>query len=378
MIIDSGTTLIRKFSLMLASVLIFIFFVELGSTIILKMNGKLASVQENFIYKQINKNGSFAPNKDYVLPIAENNVFTWTEREFSVQVRTNSFGLREDFEVKLQDIETAFFGDSFTFGHGVESRERYSSVYSSYFGDQREKIVNFSYKNGFQPEHYEFYLKNNQNLRPRNVIVGLYLGNDLGSDLLETKYEPSSNTLELPYRRIFLKGQIANSPTAFKFPLNLLADQSKFVQLFLKITGKTLFRKYLFANDFEGPNSINSVSLEQGNVQLLENRAVKSLLRIQDLVQDRGGKLTVLVIPQNYFFTDVNPHLNPILVSQLINLRGENNLANKIVNTCRKINLDCFDARQHLDRESYFMYDGHWNARGHKEIGDALFQYLNN
>ncbi len=370
--------MIRKLLLVVASGLFFVFFLELGSTIILKTKSPLPTIQENFVFKQVNENGSFAPTKDYVFPIRENANFTWTEGEFSVQVRTNSFGLREDFEVKLSDIETAFFGDSFTFGHGVESRERYSSVYSSYFDNQREKIVNFSYKNGFQPEHYEFFLKNNPNLRPKNVIVGLYLGNDLGSDLLETKYQHLSNTLELPYRRIFLKGQIANSPTVFRFPLNLLADRSKFVQLFLKITNKTVFRKYLFDNNFKGPNSVNSVSLEQGNEQLLENRAVKSLLRTQNLVQDRGGKLTVLVIPQNYFFTDEYPHVNPVLVSQLSNLRGEKNLANTFINVCRKIDLDCLDARPHLDKNSYFRYDGHWNAKGHREIGDLLFQYLNN
>ena len=342
------------------------------------MNGKLNTVQENFVFKQVNKNGTFLPTKDYVLPIRENANFTWEENEFSVQVRTNNFGLREDFEVKLEDIKVAFFGDSFTFGHGVESNEKYTSIYSSHFVTQREKYVNFSYKNGFQPEHYEFYLKNNPNLRPHQVIIGLYLGNDLGSDISETNYDSALNKLELPYRRIFVKGQVANSPTAFKFPLNLLADRSKSVQLFLKVIGKTSFRKYLFINDFEGPNSINSVALEQGNVQLLKNRAVSSLLRTKKLVQDRGGKLTVLVIPQNYFFSVNNPHVNPALRSQLSLLRNGNNLANKFIEVCYKIELDCLDLRPYLDKNSYFKFDGHWNARGHSNVGNALFHHLNN
>ena len=109
-------------------VIISIILLEIGAGLILKLR---YAIQQEFVFKQLNPTGSFSPTKDYVYPIRENAKFQWIRKDFTVEVRTNSFGLREDFEVKLSEIDTVFFGDSFTFGHGVEGNERYSYVYAS-------------------------------------------------------------------------------------------------------------------------------------------------------------------------------------------------------------------------------------------------------
>lgn len=257
----------------------------------------------------------------------------------------------------------------------MEVSQRYSNIYASRLSS-KEKVSSLSYKNGFQPEHYEYYFRNNNNLRPRKVIVGLYAGNDLGSDLEETLYDYSSNKLELPYRKIFLRGQIGNAPSVYIFPLNKLADQSSFVELFLKVIGKTPFRPYLFRQGFEGPNSPNSIELERGHTNLIDNRAVKSLVRLRGLVEERGGRLLIVLIPQNFYFGDDNPHINSKLKNQLTDIRSGNNLLNNLVMVCGNLRLECLDARPFLSRDSYFSADAHWNSKGHANIGIALSNYL--
>jgi hypothetical protein len=355
--------------------IITITLLELTSLLILRLSHTgLSAVQKEFVFKQVEPNGEFTPTKDYVLPIRQNAKFQWIADEFSVEVRTNSFGLREDFEIRLSEMETIFFGDSFTFGHGVEGYQRYSYLYGKNLtSDKQGKVVSLSYKNGFQPEHYEFYFRNSEDLRPKKVFVGLYLGNDLGSDLEETIYDHSTNQLKLPYRRLFSEGQTGNSPKAFIFPLNKLADSSNFIELFLRVIGKTTFRSYIFKDGFEGPNSTNRKDLERGETSLVDNRAMQSLNRLGSLVNSRGGRLIVVLIPQNYFFRNENPHINPELRGELNSLRKGKNILSETISACKVMALECFDTRPYLNKESYFQTDAHWNPLGHSRVGNALF-----
>jgi len=368
--------LTKKFLSFLIFSVVFVLVLEASAYFALRINGNLSAVQSNFVFKSVNKDGSFFPNKEYVLPIKENANFSWTEKDFSVQVRTNSFGLREDFDIKLEEIQIAVFGDSFTFGHGVNVEQRYSNIINSAISKTGSSVVNFSYKNGFQPEHYEFYLRSNPELQPRIIIVGLYLGNDLGSDVLETKYDSNKNILRIPYRRIFPEGQIANNPTAFRFPLNYLADNSYFAQLFLKVVGKTQFRKNLFRNGFEGPNSLNSKYLEKGNVDFFENPAAQSLIRLKKYANSIGSVFLVLVIPQNYYFGSSNPHLSPELQKNIPELIAGKNILKEFNNFCDSAKLICLDPSKILSKTSYFENDGHWNNVGHRQIADFILDYL--
>lgn len=271
----------------------------------------------------------------------------------------------------------AFFGDSFTFGHGVEVQDRYTNIFAEKFRTGHiQKVANFSYKNGFQPEHYEYFFRHHPQLRPQHAVVGLYLGNDLGADVAETLFDPGKDQLLLPYRRILKNGQMGNAPFAYRKPLNLLADRSLFTRLLLQLLGQTTFRQYLFKPGFAGPNSPNPVDLETGQADLLSNRAIQSLLRLRSLVEERGGALTILIIPQNYLFRDERPHLHPDLQGSLFQLRHGNNLLIAFKALCLQQQLDCYDPSPLLAPEDYYPRDGHWTTSGHLKAGTALAQYL--
>lgn len=352
---------------------------ELGSWSILQIftKGNNEIVTNRFIFKPMSEDGAFVPDRDWVLPIQENASFNWIRDEFDVNVRTNSIGLREDFEVGLKEIKVAFFGDSFTFGHGVNVEDRYTNVFANNTTIfDADEIVSMSYKNGWQPEHYEYILRNTKDLNPDIYVIGLYLGNDLDSDVKETIYNVKENKLFLPYRLIQKTGQLRNNPNLLVEPFKFLSNHSYFGTIVTKLIGRTGFRRYLFKDGFDGPNSTNSVDLELGKTDLKLNRAMRSVLRIDEIARQRNGKLVVLLIAQNYYFGDGNPHLHRDLRNQLNQIRNGNNLLKQLKNFCNETSLNCVDPSPVLERLDFFQNDAHWNVSGHQKAGIFLSKEL--
>jgi hypothetical protein len=140
----------------------------------------------------------------------------WSTDEFDVAVRTNSAGYREDFEFSLADVEIALMGDSFTLGHGVEAEERYTALFAGRMKGSIDpkRIVSLSRNNGFQPEHYEYFLKKHPELRPKSIVVGLYLGNDLEPDVKETRFDRQTSRSSCRIVRSKAEQSSALFPTA--------------------------------------------------------------------------------------------------------------------------------------------------------------------
>ena len=65
------------------------------------------------------------------------------------------------------------------------------------------------------------------------------------------------------------------------------------------------------------PNVPNSVALETGKENLENNRGIVALQELDNMISERGGTLTVLLIPQNDFFSKKNPHIHPELKDKI-------------------------------------------------------------
>jgi hypothetical protein len=240
-------------------------------------------------------------------------------------------------------------------------------------------VVSFSPINGFQPEHYEFFLRNNPDLCPLHIIIGLYLGNDLDSDVEETIYDYKNNSLALPYRLVFSDGILHNDPEIYRFPLNHLVNVSSFATIVAKTIGRTHFRSYLFKNKLKNfVNEPNRIELELGKENLFDNRAILSLVRLQKLINERGSKLTILLIPQNYFFNcdTKTAHIHSELKNRIYEVRHGNNILKATKDILTKLDLDYYDPKDILKQEFYFRNDAHWNREGHFVIGTALADYI--
>ena len=326
------------------------------------------------IFEKNSKSGEIKVHKESVFPIKKNFTTTWVTDEFEMDISTNDKGLRENFTCENEEVDVAFFGDSFTFGHGVNGDERFSKVFADTDFGKSFIVVNYSYQNGFQSEHYEYYFRNNTNLKPKHVIVGLYLGNDLESDLTETFYDRKRNELEIPYRLVTNDGFLRNDPDLYKYPFRVLSKYSFFGTLVLKVIYRTKYRDSLF--DFYIPNPPNSVSLETGKENLLENRGIKSLIEMDKLVKKRGGKLTVLLIPQNYFYSNTSLHIHKELQNHVAKVINGDNLLKSTRKVLSDLGIEFFDPSLLLNKDCYFKSDAHWTVKGHGIVGSALSNYI--
>jgi lysophospholipase L1-like esterase len=357
-------------------------FLEIGSYLVLRFTGSSSSktTETNTsythipltIYKKQTESGAIQTAKTAVVAVKENYSSRWAYREFNVSVKTNAKGLRENTTYDNKDVQVAFFGDSFTFGHGVEVEERYSNVFADSL--QNYNVANYAYLSGFQPEHYEYFVRNNTDLRPKHVIVGMYIGNDMSSDVLETNYDRAANTLEIPLRMISDDGSIYNAPKLYVFPINKLIKYSYFTKLVVKTVNRTHYRDMLFENLL--PNAPNSIALETGKEDLTENRGIVALRELDKMVKERGGKLTVVLIPQNYFFSKKNPHIHDELKDKIEEVINGDNSYKAIKRQLTTFQIDYLDPMPVLDEASYFDEDAHWNKKGHTQVGEALAKHI--
>jgi len=371
---STGFKVGRKLLVLSLPILIIFAGLEIGARAINSYLTSERAAIKNFIFVP----GKIEPSKTGSLPVKPNVSVLWGNDEWSVAVNTNDYGLRESANTELADVKIAFFGDSFSFGQGIDDNEQYSD----FFADStkfwpRESIVNFSYVNGFQPEHYEFYLKANPELKPEVAFIGLYLGNDLYSDLNETFYDSNSNELEFLSRSVSETGQLINVPSSLRWPWSFGNSWSEFSKLTATVISISRFSNNLYKPGTGIPNTPNSVDIERGKTDLVNNRAMQSIARMRDLIEKRGGELYVVVIPQSYYFGDFpSPHLNSELLSTQSEIIAGDNLRSQTLGTCALLNLKCLDTSPWLTAEDFFLRDGHWNPDGHRAVGEALAAQL--
>ncbi|MDH4029166.1 MAG: GDSL-type esterase/lipase family protein, partial [Nitrospirota bacterium] len=110
--------------------------------------------------------------------------FSETE-EYHVKVKINSHGLRDrdfDYTKPVNTIRIGIFGDSMTFGWGVEAEETYSKVLEDLLSRdktvQKIEVINFGISNTGTSHQLALYQKEGRKYNLDFVIVGFYPFND--------------------------------------------------------------------------------------------------------------------------------------------------------------------------------------------------------
>ena len=272
---------------------------------------------------------------------------------FIVNMRTNARGFREDVDFADADVDVAFMGDSFAFGWGVNVEERFSNVIAASMPDDR--VVSLSYNNGFQPEHYEYFLARHPELRPRVVVVLVCLGNDLDSDVRETEVVRAADgtiaELRLPYRGLYF-GAMRGNADYRPWSLGVLVEYTNVG----KILGASINASPDLRARFTAPQTVlvntpNPPEVAQGQLTELSQRTFVALSRIKAHVESYGGVFHVALVPQEQ----------------------APGLTDAVLQRCAQDGLSCLDLTPHLtERSDYIQGDGHWTPQGNAKVAAAL------
>ena len=98
-----------------------------------------------------------------------------------VNIRVNAAGLR-GMEVEPNSKKILVVGDSYTFGVYVDDGQTYSAVLERLATAQAPgwQVLNAGYAAGFETDqHYAWLTQNIDKLRPKVVVLGIFLGNDI-------------------------------------------------------------------------------------------------------------------------------------------------------------------------------------------------------
>ena len=116
-----------------------------------------------------------------------------TRKEYDIEIRTNSFGLRDDkIQLKNSGPRILILGDSFTFGFGVERDNIYVDLLERKLGVD---VINAGV-GGYDIIHQlEWFRHVGKKFEPDLVVYALYLGNDLSRNT-EWKIGPHGGLID--------------------------------------------------------------------------------------------------------------------------------------------------------------------------------------
>jgi hypothetical protein len=372
----------KKAILLAASLVLCLSALEIGSYLILKYSVEYHdfNVDRSRRYLHI-----FTNNSD-ILPygIKRNYDQEFITREIQTSVHINNVGLREDTDYFDEQIDIAFVGDSFTFGQGVNSGERYSDVLKTYFPDKT--ILSLSYRNGYATPHYYLFLKNNPNFIPRILIVGLFPKNDLGDDIVETdlRYDQNGELISAKssVRMASEEGYIIDKRRG----RNVEEKKAKFMRNLLSYThfGKVILVLYgrVKGNIIDvGKKSSELKPIHKGELDETSLTALRFVKELQSKLREYGTRTIVFIIPEN-FLMGKYPKMalyNEDLCAELREHQYMQASLREWFDTNGIEYIDPTERFQQLESEGtklYYKYDGHWNREGHAAAAQLIFEYI--
>jgi hypothetical protein len=307
------------------------------------------------------------------ITVKKNYFQEWKTSEFTTTVRTNNIGLREDREYHGEKIDIGFYGDSFTFGHGVNAGERYSDRLREWFPGK--VVVSFGYLDGWTLPQYYFFTKQHPELVPDIAILGLFLGNDLSSDMeeIEVVLAPNGELISaIPKRRdVHPQGFLV---TKGDNPIGNFLRKFWIGRLLLR------FRTLAPTAASSEPNAPNPLSLEKGELSDLSLAALGYVRQMDRELKLKDKRLVVFLIPCGF---QVGDYISPYDAGATRDLRENLYLPKAVVSWCLENQIECVNPIPHfqdLERKGtrlYYRMDAHWNPQGHKAASEVLLDYLN-
>ena len=296
------------------------------------------------------------------------------------RVITNSEGWRSIINyvpVELETQLTFFVGDSFVYG-AVDQNQLIESILLNEFLEKRNVIYNFG-KNGAGLYEYVEVARNYNHLKPDNVILFLYVGNDFAkrvSDTTSTIRQNMRKTIRKLIKRSVFYRRVSrwwNSESNLSRvdPKTISALRRKNIDI------DKLGQGYLAAIFPKGGFNINWI--KNAADVFKETEGSKKLIK-QFIRYFENSNVCIAIIPMPYqvsqryidiesqFHLTINRPLGRELQDALVDWGSKNGI-------CTIDLLPTFQQEEDITGKAMFYYlDGHLRPRGNRLVAKKLYE----
>lgn len=307
--------------------------------------------------------------------------------EFEVFAHINNLGFRGNNSIDIKNSQgerILFLGDSFTFGHGVEDNATYPERVGQILKNQGNmvEILNASLEGTEMTRDYIFLRENAPQLKPKVVIVGFFLGNDITdvSELITTGQDNLGLPEKIAWKDVYidnLSGTVRLKATSSRYKIPLLRDSHLFILLSKLFFGNPIY--YSGDLDQAGSPCLIKPACHSFDPQILAIKKV--FLGMKKLSQDDNFKLVVIILPwemqlplnlqqRSGVFVPTNPQQRHFLSDEFAKFFNDNNIT--YVDT-----LNAFEKYSGVD-QIFYPQDRHWTPGGHEIAAEALVPIIKN
>lgn len=276
--------------------------------------------------------------------------FAQNNGDFRVRILINDFGLRNPDPVGKAEGRIWFVGDSMTFGWGVEADEIYSAV-AGRFLDQAVYSVASPGTNvcGYQA----LVARMPESARPRAVIIGLILENDI------SRYDCKAAAENIRPAGVSGNSKKMFSTIAFKRFLTRNTALYNFFAVALKRVG--FLRRAMVSIGLIEKSHAYKQALTDSQIESAAERTAAELETIRSMLPP-DTPFAILIAPTRFEIRDGDPYSRTLRQALTTAL------------TKRDISIiDPFDAFKAAGfGPTHFAHDGHWSVLGHKIAGRAV------
>ena len=268
--------------------------------------------------------------------------------DFNVGIEINQYGFRDQKDlVQSRSKDIFIVGDSFSFGHGVEEKERFGNVFQELMKDSIHVFnMGISHSHFLNYEKHIEYAKN-KGANIQNIILGVCMANDIHDyDALSKIKSPSK-----PFNRLSAKDWLNKKSCLYNFIAYRL-QSNQMLRIFLVKMGLVKSKVSLTASTIYGKKLLDN-SANQLQTML---KGYNHLIIIIPLISNWKGERRRKITEEHAYF-----------ISQL-----------------QKRNLSVLDIKPVFESQNpdpvtpfHFQHDYHWNKKGHQLVGESIFREWN-
>jgi lysophospholipase L1-like esterase len=258
---------------------------------------------------------------------------------FNVLYKIDKDGFRKIKNAENHDFSIYFFGDSFTFGHGVGQEDNFPSVIKEKYFNKNINVYNAGVNGYGIVQMFQRFLNIEDRIKPGDLIIFTPLADDIlrnVKDFYFPYFHYFANLVQFEYYPVFDKGKIK-----YHTMESGLYKKLKILFLYMKFSGqfwRSIHKKFVSTDT--------------------NQEAAEMIKIIKHRTEMKNAKFVLFFLPET----------------------GECLKGDYTVDISNFSYLDIRDyfpsKKEELDKLKFSSTDGHWNVKGHKIAARAIVETL--